>query len=656
MFSFPPRPEVSMGFLRNLRIAAKLTIAFAATLLLLGVCFFVQSQNLSRLRQAVEEKTRNTETLLSAAKNVSRGSQLMAIGTLGNLLTGDPAFTGQREAGDELAAESFERALGAASKLPGGDKIAQIASQIQEFDEANCHPLEEKMAELYAAGKKDEAVAIYLNEFRPNRIKLEEMINELVAESEQLSASIRTDAVTQAQRANNVALAVFALAVVLSLGFAAAVSRGITKSINGICTRIGSFIEKDLRSIAEGAEAIAQGDLTYDIESTTDSIRTRQNDEFGQLASMFNSMLESCRGAVHSLNTARAELGRLVGDVKQTSETLGETSEQLLSSAVESAQGSSQIAEGSQSLATQSETMALKMEDLRTTVQSVASGAEQQRTSADQAAGLLEETTDALGAAAASVTTMSETAMAADETVKRTVSTMERVRAQAMESANQVRLLDEKGRQVGDIVQAIRQIAEQTNLLALNAAIEAARAGEHGRGFAVVAEEVRKLAEQSSTSAVEIAELIGGVRETVQDVVASIESTNAEIEEGSRGATETGDALRKIHAAAASVSQAVDTLAAAARSLTARVDDVRSVAEANQLATSGMSDAAFAVADTVSNVASVSQEAAASAQQLEANTAHVSESAQRLSELALELASSVERFQTHDRPTLRLAA
>lgn len=116
----------------------------------------------------------------------------------------------------------------------------------------------------------------------------------------------------------------------------------------------------------------------------------------------------------------------------------------------------------------------------------------------------------------------------------------------AVETKNNVNKTDE-------IIQMIREIADQTKLLGLNAAIEAARAGESGRGFAVVAEEIRRLSEQSNTSA-------KAVNKILIEIENSISIINDELQEASAVSEEQSSATEEIAATMQQLVAQLETL------------------------------------------------------------------------------------------------
>jgi methyl-accepting chemotaxis protein len=115
-------------------------------------------------------------------------------------------------------------------------------------------------------------------------------------------------------------------------------------------------------------------------------------------------------------------------------------------------------------------------------------------------------------------------------------------------------------RKIMDIISVIEGIAFQTNILALNAAVEAARAGEQGRGFAVVAAEVRSLAQRSAAAAKEITALID-------------DSVN-NVDIGAKQVDKAGETMKEIVIAVKRVTDIMSEIAAASNEQSSGIEQV----------------------------------------------------------------------------------
>lgn len=168
-----------------------------------------------------------------------------------------------------------------------------------------------------------------------------------------------------------------------------------------------------------------------------------------------------------------------------------------------------------------------------------------------------------------------------NSSIQNAIAQIETIHALTHDFASIVTMLDERSKEIEQIVKIITDLASKTNLLSLNAAIEAAKAGEHGRGFAVVASEVRKLAEQSAQSANQISDLIKSVQADTTLAVKAMNKVNKEVEIGITKSKEAIEAFNRILYATQQVAEqnqdlsaVLEEMAAGSEEITATLEDM----------------------------------------------------------------------------------
>ncbi|MCM3737979.1 methyl-accepting chemotaxis protein [Bacillus cytotoxicus] len=355
-------------------------------------------------------------------------------------------------------------------------------------------------------------------------------------------------------------------------------------------------ITKPLKQLVISSNKISEGDLTETIE-------VRSNDEIGQLGKGFNEMTGSLRELISRINSSAGHVAASSEELTATMRQAGEATEQI--------------------------TMVIDQ---------VSNGAVTQTKGVEQGAILLQEVTEGIQRVAdtsSSIATSSaytrQKAESGNKLVAQTVNQMQSIHHSVTESDAIIQLLDNKSKQIGDILEVIQNIADQTNLLALNAAIEAARAGEHGRGFAIVADEVRKLAEQSSASSNEIGKLITEIQEDMSKTVSSMNHVNTEVQSGLIVANETKQSFTEILQSTSEIAKQIDSLVQTAKQMSKGADEVSvSVGE---------------IAVTANSNASSIQSIAASAEEQLASVEEISAATGTLSQMAEELQVLIERFK-----------
>ncbi|WP_169717620.1 methyl-accepting chemotaxis protein [Sporomusa silvacetica] len=356
-------------------------------------------------------------------------------------------------------------------------------------------------------------------------------------------------------------------------------------------------IIKPIKEMEVAAKRIAGGDITVTKLGIT------SDDEIGHLGQSFEKMTENLRV--------------LIQETSKATEQVAASSEELTSSAEQSAQSSNQVA-GS--------------------ITEVAQGAEKQLLLVSSTTKVVEQMSHGIQQVAANTTEVSasaeKTAREAndgEQAIEKAVNQMAVIEQKTTDTAIVIGELEEKSKHIGQIVEAISNIAGQTNLLALNAAIEAARAGEQGRGFSVVADEVRKLAEQSQEAAKQIAELIGEVQQKTNNAVIFMDEGKKEVTLGTEVVNVAGRNFREILTMIREISNQINEISTA----------IQQVANGSQQVVNAIQE----INIESKNTAGEAQTVSAATEEQSAAMEEIASASQSLAKMAEKLQQTICKFK-----------
>ncbi|SFU57552.1 methyl-accepting chemotaxis protein [Pseudoduganella namucuonensis] len=437
--------------LNNLKIGARMGIGFGIVMLMMAVLIGTSLARMAVINGALVDIVDDNNVKFEAASDMRDAQRRAAIAVRGIVLDAEPDVKAEQGRVLQQAFADYEAAAGRLEARLDTDTGKAIFARIATARAAAAAPFE-RVRQLGLAGNAAES-AETLAKMRPTVAAWQQAIQEIMEFQAKGNAKSKADAQQAYDSSRLVLFTLGAGVLAVSMAIAVLTTRAITGPMNE-AVRI--------------AQTVARGDLSSTIE-------VRSTDETGQL--------------LQALKEMNASLHKIVGDVREGTETI--------------ATASSQIASGNLDLSARTEEQASSLEETASSIEELTSTVKQNGDNARQANQLAESA--------------SRIAQRGGAVVSEVVSTMGEI--------------NDSAKRIVDIIGVIDGIAFQTNILALNAAVEAARAGEQGRGFAVVASEVRNLAQRCASAAKDIKQLIGVSVERVDAGSKLVEQAGATMRE-----------------------------------------------------------------------------------------------------------------------------
>jgi len=546
--------------------------ALGALLLLSGVSYYFLNGSNNTLEKMYKEKLMSVQYINDGRAQIRKvEADMYAL-----MVTEDPALSKTVLDDIEKRASLFDEDMNDFEKLPLTEEDRARFQNIKK-EMAAYRTVRNKVVEMAAHNQDKEAFSLFLKDGKALADKATDDLgafSKIVSqEAEQMNQQSETEFAFSMKLFIAIVVLIFLLLSLLGWLI-----------VRQITTRLHDFVEY--------FTILSSGDFSKNVSQS--SLEDRS--EFGEVSRAVEKMKNHIRALMNHLTN--------------TAQQLAASSEELTANAEQSAQASTQVADS---------------------VAQVATGAEKQLKLADHTDEAAQQITAAIQQVSANTDTVSrsaeQTAQAANNgetSIQEAVSQMATIEDKTKATGDVITELEEKSKQIGQIVDVISNISGQTNLLALNAAIEAARAGEAGRGFAVVAEEVRKLAEQSQEAAKQITELIHDVQAKTDDAVTFMNDGKAEVETGTQVVSAAGKSfhailamVRKMTQEIHAISASIQEISSGAQNVVNAVDDIEKESKHTSERTQTISAATEEQSASVEEIASASEHLAKMAEDLQ---------------------------------------